>query len=52
MQIVKVDERGRLCLKKVIMPLPEYYEIRFGPMGKLILTPIKDVESLNKEDNV
>lgn len=54
MHIVKVDDRGRLLLKKAIIKLPEYYKLDFAPNGKLLLTPIIDqeeVKSLNKEEH-
>lgn len=46
MKVCKVDKRGRLCLKKVIHNLPEYYELEENVKGQIVLTAIrgKDIE--------
>ena len=61
MKIVKIDERGRISLKKIINHSYkiEYYKLEYLPMGKLLLTPITDeidIKNLDKledkkEDN-
>jgi len=46
MNICKVDDRGRLCLKKIIHNLPEYYWLEENVKGQIVLTAVRgsDIE--------
>lgn len=49
MVILKVDNRGRISLKKWIQGImPEYFAIDEQITGEIILTPIYDLKTLRK----
>jgi hypothetical protein len=48
MRICKVDTRGRVQLKKLIMDLPGYYKFDEDIQGRVILTPMHDLEELTR----
>lgn len=48
MKICKVDSRGRVQLKKLIYDLPSHYKFDEDVNGRVILTPMHDLEELSK----
>lgn len=54
MKILKVDDRGRISLKKIIKKIAPYYKVDIKVNEQLILTPIIDKEEvklLSKEEH-
>ncbi len=48
MKICKVDVRGRVQLKKLISDLPSHYKFDEDANGRIILTPMHDLEEITK----